>query len=138
VKITLPVHPYAGQRLHVVKEPRGTGYTARSGRLRVEDPQGRSFEVPIEWTDRAPVALQYARQESAVRAAPPQLLALAQLVEAWRAELQPTASARGMLVHAERRPSASMLDAVARPRARSAAAPRRGAGGRAAPSPGRK
>src|SRR5262249_9117255 len=52
--ITLPAHPYVGQRLLVRRELRGTRGAPFAGYLEGEAPHGGLLQVPIEWTDRAP------------------------------------------------------------------------------------
>ena len=122
VTITLPVHPFAGQRLLVLRELCGAGRGPLIGRLEVEDPSGRTLQVPIEWTDRAPPTALHVGPQSALHAAAAQLAALAKLLEGWSLEPHAAGIARGMLGHGEPEPGASVADPVARPRPRASTA----------------
>ena len=137
VTITLPIHPYAGIPLRVLRRLRGSVHAQSPAYVVLEDPQGRALQVPVEWTDcGVPAPLPSAL--TTVTAAAPQLLALAALVEDLLGHAaRPSQAARATIGHdassTAQPPSALLASPAAHDPPSTGLAARDGRPGRGAP-----
>src|SRR5579883_3426581 len=81
VTITLPVHPFVGQRLRITRRLRGSIHAPGCAHVEVALPAGRSLRVPLDWTDHGSTPTPVPAVAT-LAAGARQLLALAQVVAA--------------------------------------------------------